>query len=614
MKKTKIIALILAACLVLSCCSCGGANLGGKKDGSGSSPADISAAAMENFVKKLEADNYVISGESGPVTNVVSPEVVYIEYGKGKSSSTFVFMTLNGETFKAEIEGKDKIEEVAFVSNDNAADYLSEILPNNWMALSGGNMWELFYNDTAKPLEFTSNDDDVKRTLAGLGGYGEFTLSRMEEVHMVLDAEDPKTVSFTAVVTDAPPVVYEDLALTLKFGSAKEDNRISKWLKNPVYPEKKTEWTQDDIYTLDNVFNRGYGETAFPFPGTSSYALILDPKAYSEFTGIRMLDGHWTEEDLENYGKLLKDSGFQETTGERLDGSTGTVYRRLLREEYDSYSQLELYYDNGAEIIGRRYNDCPEYNGIEAISDAVQEYGFAALPDTDVFTGWTAQDTGKRRSEDWIYYFDYNFYMSFSLTYSDKDSAKEYLENYADSLLDKGFISRFVAGEENGKYTSANEYVVFQYKFSETDDTVIVSFSDQKSLSVLETLMLLKEHGLPETDIHGDIAAKDVARYYYELGEFQGLFLYVYQPYSSIEEAEKYLDSYVPGLEDQGYYEFNPQALSSNRQFLYFNEELRKYVAFDLIPGTDGAQILFEIVSYEYDTDSDSIMMKAIGR
>ena len=51
--------------------------------------------------------------------------------------------------------------------------------------------------------------------------------------------------------------------------------------------------------------------------------------------------------------------------------------------------------------------------------------------------------------------------------------------------------------------------------------------------------------------------------------------------------------------------------VGSQRSFLFFNEELAKYVAFDLIPGEDETQILFEFVSIEPD---EADMLQSIIR
>ena len=79
------------------------------------------------------------------------------------------------------------------------------------------------------------------------------------------------------------------------------------------------------------------------------------------------------------------------------------------------------------------------------------------------------------------------------------------------------------------------------------------------------------------------------------------LFLMAYQPFENTEQAEKFLNSYVAALDEAGYYMTDPQKLGSQRSYLYFNEELRKYVAFDLIPGETGASVNLEFVSIEPD-------------
>ena len=431
MKTRKIISLVLILCLLLALCACGqhsGGPLGnagenteapadptdtpdetaapddgtdepddgtdqpdddaGKPDDTdepgsatgepdaGSSPADVSAAGMENFIKKLSAGNYVVSGnEDAPQTNAVSPDQVYIVYGDKKNTSqTFAFMTLNGETFQAMIDGNGKLEQIAFLSTDNAIAYLGDLLPNSWITLTG-NIWDLFYNNPENPLEFTSNDGTVKKTLAGLGGFGQFTLSRMEEVHMVLDAQDPETVHFTAVITDAYPVVYDDLDVTLRFGAAKENNRIKQWMNKPEYPAGRTEWTENDIYLLESIYNRDYGDKVLPFPAVSTYAMNMEEYTYQGKPGFLLTDPHWTEKDVEDYRSVLKTFGYTEESGTLTDGSTGTVYRKLLRGDYKAYAQLSLEYDYGLVLAGTRYYDAPSYDGLAAISGAVQENG-----------------------------------------------------------------------------------------------------------------------------------------------------------------------------------------------------------------------------------------------
>ncbi len=616
MKITRILSLFLIVCVVLAACACSGKKEEEKPDPD-RTPAEISEAAMNNFVKKLQDANYTVTGAAKSVTNVASADQVYFEYKNDYSPFSYVFMTVKDETFETMLyDDEDAVYDVVFIAPEKAVDTVGELLPNTWITITENNLFELFYNDPSAPLEFTSNDQRVKKTLLALGGYSEFALQAMEEVHMIFDAENPKTVQFKAVVHDIPAarIEYDDLHLTLTFGEGKSDPRVDKWIKDPVYPRIRTAWRRDDLDLLDLVFFRDYGKEAIPFPQTSSYAMIFDEKAYDEFLGMRLKDSHWTEKDVEDYKELLRNNGFTEITSE-MPGCDQpvTVYRRLLRDEYNAYSQLYPHYDNGLVVEGVLYHESPEYEGQPAINEVIQKKGFIALPETDLFTGWKAADTSGSQSEAWAYFFDYDLYMAFTLEYKDFESAKAYLENYADTLLENGFFSRFTPGEDNRMCASANDYISFRYEFGDDEgeeNTVKLEFKNQKSLTVEETLHLIREYGIPEPDIHGEIASKDVARYRYEISQFDGLFLMIYQPYESTSAAEHYLDGFVPMLEDLGYYQFNPEKLGSQRQFLYFNEEQRKYVAFDLLPAEDGATIFYEIVSF--DPPSDSMMLNAI--
>ena len=179
-----------------------------------------------------------------------------------------------------------------------------------------------------------------------------------------------------------------------------------------------------------------------------------------------------------------------------------------------------------------------------------------------------------------------------------------------------GFNGEYAPGKTSRSCKSANENVTFTYEFSpEEDDSgkVILWFKDEKCLTADEVNALIKEHGLPETDIHGTVNAKDLSRYVYEDTGIKSLYLSVYQNYGSLKEAEEYLDSYVSGLIDQDYLPTDPQRFNSERTYLYPNEELWKYAAFSVSENAKGATVLYDLVSFENNTD-DSLMMKALGR
>ena len=621
MKKNKIIALMLAFCLIFAFCACGapGGNNSSNGSGSGNSneaekdltPAEMSDKAMENFVRKLQAGNYTATGPTDISTNAVSPETVYFQYPHEGYPTIYAYVTLKGETFAMVVENNE-IGQVEYISGDNAIDAVAGLVPNNWITAAGGNMFELFYNDPEKPLEFTSNDENVKYTVCCLAGYGEFVLGIMEEVRMIMDAVDPSSVRFTAVVPDQGMIKYDDIDVTLKFGEAAAEPHVESWYKAPVYPAVRTDWTKADVAGLDNVFMRDYGRTAVPFPPFASYTLNFDPNAYKEFTGTRFTDAHATEKDVEDYKALLLKNGFTAAEEKQGDGSTVTVYRKLLREYYNAYAELYPHYDNGFELIGMPYYEDPSYEGREAISALVAEHGFAPLAETDLFTGWSTIDEWASRTEGFAYFYEYDMYAPFLLSFSDAAAAESYWKDYGKKLEEYGFEESFVAGENRSEYKTADGDKLLRVSFME-DNTVAVEFKSGAVLSAEEVNTLLAEHGIPAINFSGNVSGKDLARYRYEISGFIGMMLTASQQFKSNAEAEQFLDSYVGVLEEQGFMPIDdPHRAGSSRQFLYMNQDVRKYVGFDYYPGDEGASVLFECFSAE--DEDDSLMLQALQR
>ena len=614
MKKTTVIAVLTALFLLLACCACGAQ--GGNSSNTNNAekeltPPEISELALENFAGKLQAGNYVVAAQNGMTTNAVSPDQVYIAYPHEGYPMIYAYMTYKGETFATLIE-YNEIGDIEFVSTDNALNAVGEILPNNWITITEGNLIELFYNNIEKPLEFTSNDENVKYTLCCLGGYGEYALSSMEEVHMIMDSQDPTSVRFTAAIPDPPNRMYhyDDLDITLKFGEAKSEPHIDEWTKNPVYPTTRSTWNANDIAMMDNVFMRGYGKDTVPFPSFASYALNFDPKAYDEFTGIRITDAHATEKDVEEYKAKLLTYGYKEVQEKQDDGSTVTVYRKLLREKYRAYAELYPVFDNGFELIGMPYYEDTPYEGLPAMSAAMQEHGFAAFDQTDLFEGWSATDQSASRSEGFAYFFDYDFYMPFMLSFTDADAARTYWDDYCAKLAEAGFEESFLAGDNRREFRTPNGSKIFRYTFG--DDNVILEVKSELVLSAEEANQLIAAYGLPAANLSGDIGARNQTRYRYEISGFTGLMMTVTQTFESAEAAEKYLDAYAAVLDEQGYLMMDPQKIGSVRQFLFFNEDEAKYVAFDYDPGENGASILLEFFAAQ--SEESSMMQSALRR
>ena len=337
MRKTLLALLML--CLVLTACT--------KKDETeGMTPAEISEKAMDNFLAKIKDGNYTIDAKDYLKTYVCSGDLVWFDYAEDDMYTDFAVMSVDNESFQGTLGGNG-LEDVVFIGEGKAIEAASSRLPNYWLDeyVSEGNIYNLFYNDQ---LTFVSYEDAVKQTMASLAGYGDNAVRLMEEVYLVLDKMTPTNAHLKAVVNDdqVARVFYDDIDIEITFGKAESNSDAEAWLKSPVYPEARKEWNDMDIFVLDSVFFYGYGEDAVPFPTFASYAMQNDMEDFWLEDRVYIRDSKATEKDMADYPALLVKNGFEAA---KEDGKT--VYRKLLREEYQCYSEIELDYDGGIDLV-----------------------------------------------------------------------------------------------------------------------------------------------------------------------------------------------------------------------------------------------------------------------
>lgn len=565
------------------------------------SNAEISEKAMANFVSRLETGNYVVNIDSKKTTEVYSPDLVCFYYEDERIEDE-ALMTLNNETFHAVLD-EDSVGDISFLSTGNAIQLASYALPNYWITETEGNMFNIFYNNVDIPLEFVSYDDTVKLTLLSLAGYSTAALDLTHEVYMTLDAEDPSEVHFTAEVDDNPVtrIYYDDLDFTLQFGNASEDERVAAWMSAPVYPDTRTAWTEDDIFYLNSVFMPGYGEDAVPFPDFASYAMTLNEDVFDSRGEIYYTDAHAEKSDLNSYVKTLMEAGFTEASGILNDGSTATVYRRVLREDYQCYVSIYPHMEEGFILEASVYYDEPAYNSRGEINGVITSYGFAELSDNEHLNGWNAVDHAASRSESWLYFFDYDLYLLASARIGSEDDAEAFLKEYCSRLSKMGFLETSSSSDPeegiSGKYQSADGFTVFRYWIND-GETMSMEFRREKCVSSEGIVRLIKDAGIPVPSLSDAASGKDITRYYKVSQGFKGqLYLAVSQSFESVEDAEMFLDKYAAELDKAGYLETDPDNVGSLKQFVFYNEDADKYVALDYFPGEESADINFDFVS-----------------
>jgi hypothetical protein len=580
------LAVIFAAVMAFSACS--------RTDGR--SAAEISESAMNNFLSKVEAGNYVVDANNYLKTNVFSDDLVTFDY-VNDDHSDFTVMAVDGEVFQGYLT-QNGVEEVAFLGEGSATDMAKARLLNYWTSeeASQGNIYNLFYNSQEDPLTFVSYEDAVKKSVASFAGYGASALRLMHEVYLVLDSENPSSAHLTAVVDDdqVARVFYDDIDITITFGAGQKDERAQSWMDVPVYPAARSGWTDSDVFVLDSVFLPGYGETSVPFPSFASYAMKLDEENFVMSDEVNIRDSHATIADMETYIKTLMSRGFHEVKVLDEDGSERTFYRLLIRQKYDCYSSIELVYDDGINITARKYYDFPVYTDLDKINKVITEQGFAPLDSSEVFKTLEGTDTSMELTESWLYFFNYDLTLFVNMDFDDLEKAEGYIADYQKSLAEAGFDPVYADDTEEIDRYEAEDGSSFKYNFLD-GDTLSMLFKSERAIDSKGADKLLKRAGFPVPGVPDPITCRDLTAFEKaQYGIDYRLFLAISKNFKDLAEAEEFLNDYEKILNDAGFDRVNPSEVGSLKTIALYNEEKGKLVAFDLFDQEDGTIVNFD--------------------
>ena len=553
--------LLIMLCCILSACQ-------------KAQPAD-SEKAMNNFLNRLEEGNYVMKAKDYLTTTVYSRDQVNFEYDEDLYRD-FSAVSVNNEAFQIFLD--EEPLKAQFLGEGQAIDAAGSRLPNSWLDLAEGNIWNLFYNIQEEPLKFVSYDDTLKQSVLSLVGYGETTLKLMHEVYLVLDMEDPSTVHIQCEMDEdmVARLFPEDIDVEITFGNAQSNAAADSWMADPVYPEARKEWNDTDEFIFNSVFLPEYGLEAVPFPDFASYALTNDGENFVWNDEVSIRDSHATEQDMADYGAKLIQNGFSELSENH--------YIKLLREEFNCYSSIELEYDNGVNLTAKKYYAFPRYNTLEEINEVITKTGYPALPASENFTSLEGTDRANEMTESWLYFFTYDLGLYVDIDFKDKEEALKYLEDYEASLTDAGF--KTVSNDEDGTqyYESENGFYNFRYSFLD-EDTLSLLFKSEKYISTKEAEQMIKDAGFSAISLHEPISSRNLRRYQKtRLGKDMKSYLTVSQTFSSAEEAEAFLNDYEAALNAVGFDRENPELLGSLKQIAIYNPDKEMYVGLDYFP------------------------------
>ena len=571
---------------------------------------EISEHAMDNFLAKLEAGNYVMDVAGFMKTTVCSEDLVLFDYEDDSMYRDFAVMSVNSEVFQGFFTS-DGVRDVSFITEGKALDTAAMKLPTALLSdsVSQGNIYNVFYNDMEEPLKFVSHDANVQNLVRTFANYGDVALRYMHEVYLIMDAEDPTEVHIQVQVDDDEVARYyfDDIDVVITFGTADSDARAVSWMNSPVYPEARTEWDEVDLFVFDSVFLPGYGAQSVPFFENASYALTVDQESFVTDDAVYIRDGHATQQDLADYAALLKEKGFEEV---EVDGQT--EYWLPIREETRCYSSITLEYDNGMNLTAKKAYDFPKYEGLDSINEQIKALRTPELPDPgDVLTNLNAIDRKAEQTESWLYFFDYGAVLYVTANYTDEQSVQDYLDSYCAILASSGFMPVFADKEESeAEYlASADGSTNFRYHFEDDGETVILLYKNEKYLSAGETQEIISGEGFPAIDLTGIyVSGRDHKKFQEVMyGRNYNAAISFETVFETEEAAGAFLDEYVVLLDDAGFLNGPGALIGSNKMTSYRDEEKGIGLAIDFYPSESGeTRVYFEFKSgIDFETEPD---------
>ena len=554
-------------------------------------PAD-SETAMNNFLNKLEEGNYVMKAKDYLTTTVYSRDQVNFDYDEDVYND-FTAVSVNDEVFQIFLN--EEPLEAQFLGEGQAIEAAGSRLPNGWLDLADGNIWNLFYNIQEEPLKFVSYDDTLKQSVLSLVGYSDMTLRLMHEVYVTLDKEDPTTVHIQAEMDEdmVARLFPEDIDIEITFGNAQSNPAADAWTADPVYPEAKTYWDDTDEFIFNSVFLPEYGLEAVPFPDFASYAMMTDQENFVMDDEAYIRDSHATLQDMKDYAAKLVQNGFTEVK-ETVDGVEKTFYRKMLREDYKCYSSIELEYNDGVDLTARKYYDCPIYDDLDSINEVIEAAGYPVLPASENFTSCKGIDRANEMTESWLYFFNYDLGLYVDIDFSDKEETLRYIKDYEETLVNAGFTPVSDEEEEDAiRYDSENGFYSFRYNFLD-DDTVSFLFKSEKYITPQEAEKMVRDAGFPTIRLSEPITCRDLrafekVRYGWE----RKATFTLSQHFESAEKAEEFLTAYEAALNVAGFDRENPDVVGSLKEFVLYNPEKEMYVGIDFFPDEAGVYMDF---------------------
>ena len=555
--------------------------------------------AINNLVKNIEANNYVVSGNDIEI-NVSSSDLVSFEYGSSKQNKDFVAMSVNDEVFQA-YPNDDNLEWLVFVQYGNAVQACAKqaMLLNYMTNIFGGNMFDAF---TSLPNEaglYVSHETSIKEMIKRIGSYSDLIYASMEDVYLKIDDENASSAKLSVHVYNQTARYDFDIELDITFGNAKKNSLADSWMKNPTYPDNPPTWTYNQVGAIDMVFNlwptdkSGIG---VPFPQGASYALYLNPDLIMNgFVYIE--DRHMTEQGVNNYIDILKNNGFVESQDEEGD----TCYRKLLRDESSCYSSIYVDYNDGLELLAEEYFEFEHKNNLGDINAQItldSNGGYPALENNNGIISVDAIDYKMREYEAYVYLNEYDLVYFVDIEYNDDFDPYQYIDEYISRLEESGFI--FINSEADPRYSKSNGDINFRYNIDIYNNVINMKFKTNKRYSLFEVNQVLDYY--PDILLGNDLAhysAKSAINHQLIIfSKSYNLYFELDAYFNSEQAAMNFIDNYLSNLNDAGFY--NVPNAGTGRTYEYVNDDGYIY-GFDIVPIKNNNEVAVMMTFARYD-------------
>ena len=443
--------------------------------------------AMNNFLAKIDNNNYTMESNR-LITNINGENLITLNY----SDESFIdraIMTVDGEVFEGKIT-ETGLEDVVFFKYGNSLAAATEQYRTLSIiqTVAYGNIWDIFTN-IGNTGEYVTNSEEMKYMLAMIADYPKDFTGAMSEVTLTLDAENPTKATFDATSTISG---FSTIHLEVTFGKAEGNQYAESWMENPIYPEAKTEWSDNDYGMFTALFYDEF-DHCIPFVDGATYAFYADPNSLIEGYDLIIVDKHFKETDYNVYISKLLTDGFEYE--EERDGFKH--YHKLIRPEVKCYASIYLDYDeDGIYMEVASYYDCTEYDDFNDIATLVKNNGFVELPDgTNITDSYAIDGTGPQMDST-LYINEYALVLETEFEFESSEAARAYLDSYVDLLLAAHYIEKQPSMFDiNVYYQTFDE--VFTVKWIISNNVLSMRFVAKKQYSLDQINGIIGEYGFP---------------------------------------------------------------------------------------------------------------------